>query len=71
MTFLMTLNILETSFLLLINVLYFEDVLWKERTKYQNYNQILHLLILFTMSNKLLVMLFFNNNQAVTQYGFH
>ena len=32
--FLMFFNVLDTSFLLLINVFYTEDVLWKVRTKY-------------------------------------
>ena len=54
----MFLNILDTNFLLLINVFYSEDVLWKERTKYYNFNQILRLLILSKMSIKLLVILF-------------
>ena len=39
-----------------------EDVLWKVRTKYQNFNQILHLLVLFRISIKLLVILFVINN---------
>ena len=30
----MIVNVLDTSFLLLINVLYSEDVLWRVRTKY-------------------------------------
>ena len=43
---------------LLINVFYFEDVLEKVRKKYWMFNQISYLLILFTMSIKLLVILF-------------
>ena len=51
-------KILDTNFLLLINLFYSEHILWKVRMKYYNFNQIFHLLILFATSMKLLVILF-------------
>ena len=51
-------KILDTNFLLLINVFYSEHILWKVRMKYYNFNQIFHLLILFATSMKLLVIVF-------------
>ena len=57
--FLMFLNIFRYYFSILINVFHFEKVLWIVRTKHLNFSKILHLLNLFTMSIKLLVVILF------------
>ena len=65
-------NIFRVKYIWLINVFYPEDVLWKVKTKYYNFNQILHLLILFKMPIKLLVILFiiklYAQNNALPQF---
>ena len=65
-------NIFRVKYIWLINVFYPEDVLWKVKTKYYNFNQILHLLILFKMPIKLLVILFiiklYARNNALPQF---